>query len=99
MHLLSQIILSNSQLYSSGSLIYQEERNKFLPPSRVMSEIVKKLCIQIAGEKDTVSKVLQSKNENKAKKHLLQKYFFFNYLLSVTLPDIMQISLNATLNG
>ena len=57
-----------------------------------MADIIKQVATQVT-EKD-LFKVLtsQSEAEKKSKKLLIYKFFFFNYLLSVTMNDVLKVS-------
>ncbi len=73
LHLLSQILVSN---------LSSDERLKVLPPTTVMADIIGKIASQ-SNEKE-VFKII-SGEDTKAKKIMLYKFFFFCYLLSVTM--------------
>jgi len=57
-----------------------------LPASDVLSDIVNSFCNELdSAQVDAVIKG----SENKAKKILIYKFFFFSYLLQLTLPELI----------
>lgn len=63
------------------------DRNLVLPASDVLSDIVTSFCNELDSQK--VAQVIKG-SENKAKKILIYKFFFFSYLLQLTLPQLIE---------
>jgi len=63
------------------------DRNLVLPASDVLSDIVRSFCNELDSQ--NVALVING-SENKAKKILIYKFFFFSYLLQLTIPQLIE---------
>eukprot|EP00347_Sterkiella_histriomuscorum_P023636 403333912 len=86
LHLLSQII-TVSTTSNSNNFLNNEERSKILPPPNVLAEIIIKSAILFQAEKETQRNLFQG--DNNIRKQILYRHFYYNYLLSVTIPAII----------